>query len=174
MIKTAKTAAAAALAQRAHAGQYDKAGNPYIEHPLAVAEMMETEDETCVALLHDVVEDSACTLDDIRAIGMTDDVVEAVRLLTRDPDVDYFAYILKLRENPLAAKVKHADLEHNADITRFKRVTSFDMRRRAKYIEALALLDGDIEGCYLSENKKALRELGCGDASKPPAPPRFA
>lgn len=171
MINTAKTAAAASLAQRAHSGQLDKAGESYVKHAFAVAEKMDDEDSTCAALLHDVVEDTDFTLDDLRAIGMSEAVVEAVDLLTRGPDQDYFAYVLALRDHPIASKVKRADLEHNADLSRFKRLTSFDMRRRAKYLEALALLDGDVEGCKLACNRDALRALGLGGAPKPPAPP---
>ena len=149
----------------------DKAGEPYVKHAFAVAEKMDDEDSTCAALLHDVVEDTDFTLDDLRAIGMSEAVVEAVDLLTRGPDQDYFAYVLALRDHPIASKVKRADLEHNADLSRFKRLTSFDMRRRAKYLEALALLDGDVEGCKLACNRDALRALGLGGAPKPPAPP---
>ena len=116
MINTAKTAAAASLAQRAHSGQLDKAGEPYVKHAFAVAEKMDDEDSTCAALLHDVVEDTDFTLDDLRAIGMSEAVVEAVDLLTCDPDQDYFAYVLALRDHPIASKVKRADLEHNAAV----------------------------------------------------------
>lgn len=100
MINTAKTVAAASLAQRAHSGQLDKAGEPYVKHAFAVAEKMDDEDSTCAALLHDVVEDTDFTLDDLRAIGMSEAVVEAVDLLTRGPDQDYFAYVLALRDHP--------------------------------------------------------------------------
>ena len=172
MIKTPKTAAAAALAQRFHAGQVDKAGEPYIAHVLAVAEAMDDEESTCAALLHDLIEDTECSFDDMRACGMSEAVIEAVRLLTHDPAQDYFAYILALRSNPLAVKVKRADLEHNADLSRFERLTSFDMRRRAKYLEALALIDGDIDGCMLACNREALRSLGVSSAPVPPLPPR--
>ena len=142
MINTAKTAAAIALARRAHAGQLDKGGEPYINHPLHVAEGMETEAETCVAILHDVLEDSDYTADDLREIGMDEDVVAAVELLTHDEAVDYFDYVRAVRENPLAAKVKRADLEHNLDPSRLKRrLTAIDMKRRSSYLEALAILD---------------------------------
>lgn len=143
MINTAKTAAAAAIARRAHEGQLDKAGEPYINHPLHVAEAMDTEEETCVALLHDVLEDSDFTADDLRAAGMSDAVVESVELLTHDGSVDYFDYVRALRDNPLAAKVKHADLEHNLDTSRIKRRLGItDMKRRSTYLEALAILEG--------------------------------
>ena len=85
MINTPLTSAAANLAQKAHAGQVDRAGEPYINHPLTVAESMDTEEATCVAFLHDVLEDSDFTADDLRAIGMSEEVVAAVELLTHDP-----------------------------------------------------------------------------------------
>lgn len=142
MINTAKTAAAVALARRAHEGQLDKAGEPYINHPLHVAEAMDTEEETCVALLHDVLEDSHYTACDLREAGMSEEVVRAVELLTHDERVDYFDYVRALSSNALAAKVKRADLEHNLDPTRLKRrLTKVDMKRRSRYLEALKVLD---------------------------------
>ncbi|WP_165170321.1 HD domain-containing protein [Adlercreutzia sp. ZJ242] len=143
MISTALTAAAAGIARRAHEGQLDKAGEPYVNHPLHVAEAMDTEEETCVALLHDVLEDSDFTVDDLREAGMPESVVAAVELLTHDERVDYLDYVRGVRKNPVAAKVKRADLEHNLDPKRLKRrLTAVDMKRRARYLEALAVLDG--------------------------------
>ncbi|MDO4290941.1 MAG: HD domain-containing protein [Eggerthellaceae bacterium] len=143
MLNTPMTAAAAAIARRAHEGQLDKAGEPYINHPLTVAESMDTEEETCVALLHDVIEDSAFTAADLREAGMPDAVVEAVELLTHDEAVDYFDYVRAVRENPLAAKVKRADLEHNLDASRLRRrLTAIDMKRQSRYRVALDILDG--------------------------------
>lgn len=143
MLNTPLTAAAAALARRAHEGQLDKAGEPYINHPLTVAESMDTEEETCVALLHDVIEDSAFNAADLREAGMPDAVVEAVELLTRDESVDYLDYVHTVRENPLAAKVKRADLAHNLDTSRLhRRLTAIDMKRQSRYRAALDILDG--------------------------------
>ncbi len=150
MIETRLTAAAAGLAQQAHSGQKDKGGAPYIEHVFTVANAMDTEEETCVALLHDVLEDSDFTADDMRDIGMSDTVIETVELLTHDHAVEYFDYIRQVRENPLATKVKRADLEHNADLSRMPRLTSIDMKRRTKYLEALRILDGDEDEQRLS------------------------
>ena len=161
MINTAKTAAAAAIARRAHAGQVDKAGEPYINHPLHVAESMDTEDETCAALLHDVLEDSDYTADDLREAGMNEVVVGAVVLLTHDPSVDYIDYVRALRDNPLAAKVKHADLEHNLDMSRIKRrLGAVDMKRRSTYLEALAVLEG-----------KDAPTASSPESPRPPMPP---
>lgn len=169
MINTPLTSAAANLAQKAHAGQVDRAGEPYINHPLTVAESMDTEEATCVALLHDVLEDSDFTADDLRAIGMSEEVVAAVELLTHDPAVDYFEYILQVRENPLAAKVKHADLEHNADMSRYIAVTAMDRRRESKYLKALDLLDGRDELCF--DGTFASQHSGMLEARRPAAPP---
>ncbi len=143
MIQTRLTAAAAGLAQQAHSGQTDKGGAPLIDHVFTVANAMDTEEETCVALLHDVLEDSGITADDMREAGMSDTVIETVKLLTHDHSVEYFEYIRQVRKDPLAAKVKRADLEHNADLSRMARLTSIDMKRRSKYLEALRILDGD-------------------------------
>ena len=118
MIYTELTNKALRIAYDAHAGQLDKCGTPYIAHPLHVAEQMDDETSTCVALLHDVVEDSDVTLDDL-AREFPPEVVEGVRLMTHDPEVDYLDYVRAIRGNPLAMKVKLADLAHNSDETRF-------------------------------------------------------
>lgn len=106
------------LAYAAHAGQLEENGVPYIFHPYHLAEQMDDELSICVALLHDVVEDTAVTLEQLRE-AFPPEVVEAVGLLTHDPDTDYFAYVRKLKDNPLARKVKLADLAHNSDQTRW-------------------------------------------------------
>lgn len=106
------------LAYAAHAGQLEENGVPYIFHPYHLAEQMDDELSICVALLHDVVEDTAVTLEQLRET-FPPEVVEAVGLLTHDPDTDYFAYVRKLKDNPLARKVKLADLAHNSDQTRW-------------------------------------------------------
>lgn len=170
MINTAKTAAALALARRAHAGQLDKGGEPYIDHPLHVAEDMDTEEETCVAILHDVLEDSDFTADDLREIGMSEEVVAAVELLTHDEAIDYFDYIRAVRESPLAAKVKRADLEHNLDPDRLRRrMTMVDMKRRSRYLEALAILNGnDSENAFLFVDASGAAAFQHGAAPSPP------
>lgn len=106
------------LAYAAHAGQLEENGVPYIFHPYHLAEQMDDELSICVALLHDVVEDTAVTLEQLRE-AFPPEIVEAVGLLTHDPDTDYFAYVRKLKDNPLARKVKLADLAHNSDQTRW-------------------------------------------------------
>ena len=117
---TALTRKAMRICYAAHEGQMDKSGVPYVFHPIHLAEQMETEEEICTALLHDVV--------------------EAVRLLTREKDVPYMAYIERLSGNQIARKVKLADLEHNSDLTRLIEVTERDLRRQEKYFLAKEFL----------------------------------
>ena len=117
MIYTPMTKKALCLAYEAHHGQLDKSGLPYINHPLHLAEQMYDELSCTVALLHDVVEDTAITLEDL-AKEFPPEVVEAVDLLTHKPGVDYFDYIRAIRTNHTALTVKLADLNHNSDFTR--------------------------------------------------------
>lgn len=140
MLYTPMTEAALKLSYEAHAGQTDKAGLPYVFHPFHVAEQMDTEDEICAALLHDVVEDTDRTLDDIRAAGMGNAVIETLGLLTHDPAIPYEDYVAALAANPTARKVKIADLRHNLDKTRIKQPTDRDRQRWVKYERALAYL----------------------------------
>lgn len=145
MIYTELTNKALRIAYAAHAGQLDKCGAPYIFHPAHVAEQMDDEASTCVALLHDVVEDSDITLDDL-AREFPPEVVEGVRLMTHDPEVDYLDYVRAIRGNPLATKVKLADLAHNSDETRFagRAVAPEELeRRRRKYAAAREVLLGE-------------------------------
>ncbi|WP_434387685.1 GTP pyrophosphokinase [Melittangium boletus] len=124
---------ALALALEAHRGQRDKAGQVYLLHPLRVMLRLETETERMVALLHDVVEDSAFTLEDLRARGYPAPVLEALALLTRREGESYEAFIQRLRPHPLARRVKLADLEDNMDVRRLPAVTDKDAARLARY-----------------------------------------
>lgn len=132
--------AAREIAIRAHAGQIDKAGRPYIEHPAHVASSVEGELAKAVAWLHDVVEDTAMTFDDIASMGVDVEVIEAVRALTREEGESYFAYIARVGLNPLAREVKLADLEHNSDLARLPVVTDADLARVERYRQAKAML----------------------------------
>ena len=140
MLYTPLTKAAMKLCFAAHEGQLDKAGVPYVNHPLHVAEQMRTEAETCAALLHDVMEDTQLTAEDLRAAGMPDEVLDALALLTHDPAVPYLDYVRACAANPIARAVKIADLEHNSDLTRLDEVTERDLARVERYAEALAIL----------------------------------
>lgn len=111
--------AAEAYAEKCHAGQTDKCGVPYIEHPRTVASLLRNPKEKCVAWLHDTVEDSSATIEDIRSI-FGDEIADAVELLTHDRSVPYLDYIKQLAANPLARRIKMADLFHNMDESRFE------------------------------------------------------
>ena len=131
---------AAQIAEHAHDGQVDKAGDDYYWHPFAVSAMVDSNAEKAVAWLHDVVEDSEWTLDDLKAEGIPEYVVEAVGLLTHDKDMPYGDYIARVKENPLARTVKIADLMHNLDLKRLPEVTEKDIARCRKYLDALQML----------------------------------
>lgn len=128
------------IAEKAHTGQFDKGGKPYIQHPLAVAALVDTEDEKIVALLHDVVEDSAITLEDLSAAGFPVLIVEAVKAITKTPGLDYWEYLDSVKANPIARRVKMADLRHNMDLSRLSTVTDKEMQRMEKYQKALRFL----------------------------------
>lgn len=140
MIYTALTKKAMEICYRAHAGQLDKGGMPYVFHPLHVAEQMEDEYSTCVALLHDTVEDGGIELSDLYEADFPDEIVRTVDILTRREDEPYMEYIERLKENSLAVKVKLADLDHNSDMSRLNIITKWDMERKEKYERAIAML----------------------------------
>ena len=117
MIYTELTNRALRLAYRAHQGQVDKSGVPYIFHPFHLAEQMEDEASCCAALLHDVVEDTAVTMEDLEE-QFPPEVTGAVRLLTHDDSVPYEAYVRAIAVNPIACRVKLADIAHNSDQSR--------------------------------------------------------
>ena len=131
---------ALAIAKDAHKGQVDKAGVDYIQHPLFVASLVEGELAKTVALLHDVVEDSDWTLEDLRKEGLPEEVVQAVGILTKKRNENYEEYILRVKQNPLARQVKLADLQHNSDLSRLANVTDRDRKRVAKYQKAISFL----------------------------------
>ncbi|WNG24348.1 HD domain-containing protein [Cystobacter fuscus] len=128
------------LAVRAHRGQLDKAGQPYILHPLRVMARLDTETERMVALLHDVVEDTPYTLERLRELGYGEDVLGALERLTKAEGEDYAAFIERVRPHPLARRVKLADLEDNMDVRRLPAVTAKDAERLARYRAAWARL----------------------------------
>lgn len=131
---------AALIAYKAHEGQVDKAGKPYILHPLHVMKQVRTIEEQIVALLHDVIEDTDCTLEDLRKEHFSEKVLEALALMTHDKTVPYMDYIAKIKENPLARAVKIADLHHNMDLKRIPNPTEKDYERLEKYKAALRYL----------------------------------
>lgn len=129
------------FAAEKHSGQVDKAGKPYIEHPRAVAAKLNDETEKIVALLHDTVEDTDATIEEI-CEEFGDEVAEAVGYLTHDKSVPYMDYIRSIWENRLARSVKLADLSHNMDLSRLPVVTEKDRERIEKYRKAVEILGG--------------------------------
>ncbi|MCE9669431.1 GTP pyrophosphokinase [Myxococcus stipitatus] len=131
---------AIALAVQAHRGQRDKAGQPYVLHPLRLMLKLETEEERTVAVLHDVVEDTPWTLEKLREAGYAEPVLRALDNLTRREGETYEAFIERLRPDALARRVKLADLEDNMDVRRLTAVTARDTERLARYRAAWARL----------------------------------
>ena len=125
------------IAKAAHEGQVDKAGKPYIEHPMRVMKMGKTVEEKIAGVLHDVVEDSEWTFEMLEKEGIPKDVMDALRCVTKlSEDEDYDHFIARVKTNPLAVKVKLNDLKDNMDITRLDQVTEKDLARLNKYIRA--------------------------------------
>ena len=143
MIYTELTKKAMKIAYDAHHGQLDKGGLPYVFHPWHLAEQMDDEISTIAALLHDVVEDTDWTLEQLEAEGFPPESMEALGLLTHPEGQPYMEYVAGLRHNSVAVKVKLADLRHNSDFTRLSAVTAGQRARLdQKYAPAFALLEG--------------------------------
>lgn len=140
MINTKLTRLASKIAYKAHEGQVDKAGVPYIFHPIHIAEQIDTENSCIVALLHDVVEDSDITIDYLSKY-FSEEVMAALKILTKNENDDYVEYIKRVKTNKLATKVKLKDLKHNSDLTRLDIVTDEDRERSTKYINAIRYLE---------------------------------
>lgn len=124
----------------AHRDQLDKSGLPYVFHPFHLAEQMDSENAVILALLHDVVEDSPYTHEDLQQMGFPQPVLEALRLLTHDDAEPYEDYVARIVHNPLARQVKLADLRHNSDLSRLDTVDEWTLQRNAKYQRAIAVL----------------------------------
>ena len=140
MIYTTATKKALRLCFDAHKEQEDKSGLPYVFHPFHLAEQMQDETTTIVALLHDVVEDTDYTLEELKKEGFGDVVIDALALLTHDDDTPYMDYVARIKENPVAKAVKLADLAHNSDLSRMDTIDEKVMERYRNYQEAIALL----------------------------------
>lgn len=128
------------LALNAHRGVNQYNGQPYILHPLAVMQQVHTEHEQMAAVLHDVVEDSEVTLDDLREQGYPPAVVTAVDALTRRDDETYEEFVLRAKADPIARRVKMADIQHNIDVRRLNAVTAKDAERLERYRRAWFVL----------------------------------
>ena len=134
------------IAVEAHTGQKDRAGAPYILHPLRVMFRVQTEAERMAAVLHDVVEDTPWTLDGLRAQGFAEEVVEAVDALTKREGEPYDAFVDRSAANPVARRVKIADLEDNMDVRRTGNLSEKDVERLNKYLRAWRRLTFDVSG----------------------------
>ena len=141
MIYTRLTKKALRICFDAHREQTDKTGLPYVFHPFHLAEQMTDEYTTVAALLHDVVEDTDITIDDLIAEGFPTEVTDALALLTHDPAVPYMDYVAKIATDPIAKSVKMADLRHNSDMTRLDTVDDYALKRAEKYKTALEYLE---------------------------------
>ncbi len=132
---------ALALATLNHAGQVDKAGEPYVMHVIRVMQGVHDHDEKIIALLHDLIEDTTITVEDLMGFGFSQQTIHSVKLLTRDPKEDYMDYIKKLSHDRRARHVKLSDLRDNQDHTRLKNpMTEESQIRLAKYQKAEAFL----------------------------------
>jgi len=131
---------AISLAVKAHGGRKDKAGEAYILHPLRVMLRMKTKDERIVAVLHDVIEDTKFTLEDLRKVGYSQKILRSLDYLTRRDGEEYDQFIKRAKGNPLARKVKIADIEDNLDLGWIRRPKQRDFKRIEKYRLALSEL----------------------------------
>ena len=133
------------LSTKAHAGQKDKSGEAYILHPLFVMSKMKNDMGRIVALLHDVIEDTEITEDDLRKEGFPSEVIDTVKILTRSKNEDYIEdYIQRILTNSLAIEVKLGDLSHNMDLNRMPNPSEHDFQRLEKYKKAEIMLKNGI------------------------------
>ena len=130
-------ALAIAIAHKAHDGQFDKAGKPYIAHPLTVMAQMDTLESKIVAVLHDAIEDSDLTITDLVQQGFPDFITEAIAAITKLDGEIYEDYIARVKSNAIALKVKIADVTHNMDLSRIAKPTAKDFQRLEKYQKVL-------------------------------------
>ena len=140
-MKQSQSEKAYEIAKKAHLGQVDKAGEDYIKHPEKVASFVKTDEEKAVAYLHDVIEDTELTLEDLCEYSFSKEVIEAVDIITKKRGEDYQSYLNSVKKNKLARAVKLADLRHNSDLTRLIKVTEKDIKRKEKYQKAIDFLN---------------------------------
>ena len=144
MIYTNLTKKALKISFNAHKNQVDKTGVPYIFHPFHLAEQMDDEASVCVALLHDVIEDTDYTFDDLEKEGFTKKIIDAIKLITHDSNVPYLDYVNMIKENSIARKVKLADLKHNSDLSRLDLSVDKIPPKLDLYLEAIKILEGKL------------------------------
>ena len=136
------------LAAQSHAGQVDKAGQPYILHPIRVMLSVQGESARITAVLHDVVEDSKVTIGDLAAAGFKDEVVEAIRVLTKLPGELRIQAAARASSNPIARAVKLADVSDNMNLSRITQPTVKDYERMAEYARVRDLLESESHHVY--------------------------
>ena len=140
-MKQSQSEKAYKIAKKAHLGQVDKAGEDDIKHPEKVASFVKTDEEKAVAYLHDVIEDTELTLEDLHEYEFSKEVIEAVDIITKKKGEDYRSYLNSVKKNKLARAVKLADLRHNSDLTRLTKVIEKDIERKEKYQKAIDFLN---------------------------------
>lgn len=129
------------VASDAHSNQFDKGGNPYILHPMAVANCVESTEEKIVAYLHDIIEDTNITSEDLENMGFTYRIVNSIKILTKPKNTSYEDYLKSVKMDSNAWHVKIADIKHNMDISRIPEPTAKDFARIEKYKKALTFLE---------------------------------
>jgi len=128
------------IAAQAHDGQTDKAGEPYILHPLRMMLRLSSIEDRITAVLHDVVEDSDISLEDLRAEGFSEKIIEAIHSVTKESGESYEDFINRAASNPIARRVKLVDLEDNSNLSRIKNPTDIDLKRIEKYRRAIEMI----------------------------------
>lgn len=128
------------IATTAHREQFDKGGHPYILHPRAVAAGVETTEQKIIAYLHDIIEDTSVTADDLLTMGFPESIVRSIQILTKAKGIPYNTYLEKVKTDENARAVKISDLKHNMDISRIQNPTNKDFERLEKYKKALDFL----------------------------------
>ena len=135
---------ASIISFEAHKNDVDKGGYPYVYHPAYLASQMDDEITACVALLHDVIEDHGdiYTFEFLEEQGFYKEIIDALKLLTHDKNVEYMSYIKKIKTNPYAVKVKLADLRHNLDS---RRINGNKPKKYEIYLQAIDYLEDQPE-----------------------------
>ena len=146
MLYTPLTKKALKLCFEAHKDQVDKTGLPYVFHPFHLAEEMTDEISTVCALLHDVIEDTEYTFESLSEMGFPEEVIRVLGLLTHEDGVPYMEYVERISHDPVATRVKLADLRHNSDTTRMDEMDEWAVKRNEKYLRAIDFLTGALNG----------------------------
>lgn len=147
------------IATKFHDGQIDKAGHPYILHPLRVMLKLYNDADRQVAVLHDIIEDTSISLEDLRKEGFEDNILITLDSITRKKDEKYFEYINRVKQNYIAKKVKRADLEDNMNLSRIQDITDKDLSRMKRYVKAYSILNNyDINDIKIERYHKGLED----------------